>query len=246
MNRRPTCPAILGVLAAVVAVAACTAGPTTTASSSIGISSLQAQANATATPSLTISVVPSPSPTSTLAPTVRSFAPSPSGGLPHGALAPGTYTSTTMAPHVRFTVPAGFLMFHEGSDDVSLTEPDEGPAAEFSVERIAGSVVDRLAATPDLVVVGSGTVAVGGEAGRSVTVKVAPKVAIEVDLWSSADTGQTPSSGVTEYLQRGSEARITELTIDSDTVVVIQAGSSTEFTSILAHQKSLLGSIRFP
>ncbi|HYC06550.1 MAG TPA: hypothetical protein VEG29_01390, partial [Candidatus Binatia bacterium] len=73
-----------------------------------------------------------------------------------------------MIPHVRFTVPGGFLLSKEGSDHVVLLHPTDGSYAELAVERLGQSgIVERLAATPNFVVVASGPVMVGGIRGTS-------------------------------------------------------------------------------
>ncbi|HYC07649.1 MAG TPA: hypothetical protein VEG29_06960, partial [Candidatus Binatia bacterium] len=127
----------------------------------------------------------------------------------------------------------------------------DGLYAELVVERLGQlGIVERLVVTLNFVVVASGLVMVGGIRGTSITVDVAPDVTLQnefgVELWSSADLFLTPWSGVEELLPEGGEARITELMVGSAVVVILQMAPSPSFAAAIAHEKSVVASIRFP
>ncbi len=199
---------------------------------------------ASSTATATATAGPSPTATATPSPTATPIA-STGARIPHGPLAPGTYTTTVLTPPITFTTVAGWINSTETSDRITLYVTDT--AHQVSIVRVTGDPLVYARPNADYEIGAPVATTVGGLPAQetSVVLSATAQQRSFYPLSALADSAAQGGDATLDLVQRGTDARVITIDVAGTQVVILvqlPIGDSTDFAALA---QALIDSLAF-
>ncbi len=169
-------------------------------------------------------------------------APAVAARIPHGPLAPGTYTTTVFTPPTTFTTTEGWINQTETVDRINLYVGDK--AHQVSIARVVGDPIVYARTNPDYVVGKPTATTIAGLAGEQTSFQLSASAAIQ-SFYQLSALAETLDATL-ELAQRGTDARVITVDVAGTQVVILVQQPIGDASGFDAMVEALLASITFP